>query len=170
MTTPTLRDATAADVPAICEIYNYYVLNSTCTFQLAPDTLPQREAWFRAHSPEKYPVVVVESEGRVVGWGSLSKFHVREGYDPTAEASVYIAADHHRRGLGRLVLAHLIERARAIGFHALIGGTSADQPASLALQEGLGFVRVGLMREVGLKFGRRLDVVTTQLLLTTCTK
>jgi phosphinothricin acetyltransferase len=161
----TLRDAMAADVPAICEIYNYYVLNSTCTYQIAPDTLDARQAWFRAHSPEKYPVVVVESAGRVVGWGSLSKFHVREGYDPTAEASVYIAADHHRRGLGRLVLAHLIERARASGFHTLIGGTSAEQAASLALQEGLGFVRVGLMREVALKFGRRLDVVTMQLIL-----
>jgi phosphinothricin acetyltransferase len=160
-----LRDATAADVPAIREIYNYYVLNSTCTYQLEPDSLVQREAWFRAHSPEKYPVVVVESAGRVVGWGSLSKFHPREGYAPTAEASVYIAADHHRRGLGRLILSHLIERARGLGFHTLIGGTSAEQTASLALQEGLGFERVGLMREVALKFGRRLDVVTTQLML-----
>ncbi len=165
VTISRLRDATAADVPAIREIYNYYVLNSTCTYQLEPDTLEAREAWFRAHSPETYPVVVVESEGRVVGWGSLSKFHPREGYAPTAEASVYIAADHHRRGLGRLILAHLIERARTIGFHTLIGGTSAEQAASLALQEGLGFQRVGLMREVALKFGQRLDVITMQLML-----
>lgn len=160
-----LRDATSADVPTIREIYNYYVLNSTCTYQLEPDTLEQREAWFGTHSPEKYPVVVVESDGRVVGWGSLSKFHPREGYAPTAEASVYIAADHHRRGLGRRILAHLIERARGLGFHTLIGGTSAEQAASLALQEGLGFQRVGLMREVALKFGQRLDVITTQLML-----
>lgn len=165
MTTPLLRDATADDLPAILAIYNHYVLNSTCTYQIEPDTLTDRQAWFAAHSPDKYPVVVVELAGQIAGWGSLSRFHGRAGYAPTAEPSVYIAHDFHRRGLGRLILQHLIERARTAQFHSLIGGTSADQTASLALQEALGFVRVGHLKEVGQKFGRRLDVVYTQLKL-----
>src|SRR5262245_51817012 len=139
---PTIRLATAADLPAINDIYNYYVLRSTCTYQLEPEPLSGREAWFQAHPPEKYPVTVAEDGGEVLGWGALSKFRDRAAYDATVEASVYILHDFHRSGLGRALLADLIQRARAIGFHTLIGGVSADQSASLALQESLGFQRV----------------------------
>jgi L-amino acid N-acyltransferase YncA len=163
---PTLlRDAVAADLPAISDIYNYYVLHSTCTYQLEPETLADRQSWFDLHSPDRYPVVVVEILRQVVAWGSLSKFHARAGYDGTVEASVYIAHSFHRRGLGRLILAHLIERARRIGYHVLIGGASADQMASIALQELLGFTRVGHLSEVGRKFDCWLDVVYLQLTL-----
>lgn len=163
--TTILRNASAADIPAISEIYNYYVLHSTCTYQIEPETLADRQAWFELHSPDKYPVIVAELDGRVVGWGSLSKFHARAGYAPTTEASVYIAHGHHRRGLGRTILQNLIDRARTAKFHTIIGGASADQSASIALQESLGFTRVGQLREVGQKFGRRLDVVYMQFML-----
>jgi L-amino acid N-acyltransferase len=165
MNTTLLRDASVADLPAISEIYNYYVLHSTCTYQLDPETLADRQAWFDDHSPDKHPVVVAEVDGQVVGWGSLSKFHARAGYAPTAEASVYIAHAFHRRGLGRTILQRLIERARIAQFHSLIGGASADQAASLALQASLGFTRVAHFKEVGQKFGQRLDVVYMQLML-----
>jgi len=104
-------------------------------------------------------------DGHVAGWGSLSKFRDRAAYDPTVEASVYIRHDLHRRGLGRALLSDLIERARAAGFHSLLGGASGDQAASLALQESLGFTRVACFKEVGYKFGSRLDVVFMQLML-----
>jgi len=164
-TTARLRLATAADVPAISAIYNYFVLNSTCTYDLEPESLAEREAWFAHHSPEKYPVIVAERNGEIVGWGSISKFRDRAGYDPTVEASVYVAADFHRQGLGRALLEDLIDRARALGYHSVIGGTSADQAASLALQEALGFEQVAYLKEVGLKWGRWLDVVYTQIKL-----
>jgi len=165
MSTIELRDARIEDLPAISEIYNYYVLNSTCTYQLEPETLADRQNWFALHSPQQYPVLVAEAEDRVIGWGSLSKFHQRSGYNPTVEASVYIDRDHHRRGLGRTLLQELIERARQIGYHSVIGGASADQTASVVLQQSLGFVQVGLLKEVGFKFGRRLDVMYLQLIL-----
>jgi phosphinothricin acetyltransferase len=165
MTTPLIRLATDADLPTINEIYNYYVPRSTCTYQLEPETLQSRQSWFAHHPPDKYPVTVAELDGQIVGWGSLSKFRDRAAYDPTVEASVYIHHDFHRRGIGRALLVDLIERARAIGYHSLIGGASADQTASVALQESLGFQFVGRFREVGYKFGRRLDVVFMQLML-----
>ncbi len=165
MKTTLLRDATTADLQAISAIYNYYVLHSTCTYQIDRETLADRKAWFDLHSPDKYPVVVAELGGQVVGWGSLSKYHPREGYAPTAEASVYIDHEYHRRGLGRTILQSLIERARSANFHSLIGGASADQSASIALQESLGFTRVAQLKEVGQKFGKRLDVVYMQLML-----
>ena len=155
----------AADLPAINDIYNYYVPRSTCTYQLEPETVEARQAWFAAHRPDKYPVTVAEIAGQIVGWGSLSKFRDRAAYDGSVEASVYIHHEHHRRGLGRALLVDLIERARASGFHTLIGGASADQTASVALQESLGFTRIGQFKEVGYKFGQWLDVVFLQLML-----
>jgi phosphinothricin acetyltransferase len=163
--TPTIRLATSADLPTINEIYNYYIPRSTCTYQLEPETLESRAAWFAAHPPDKYPVTVAELDGRVVGWGSLSKFRDRAAYQPTVEASVYIHHEHHRRGIGRELLVDLIGRARAIGYHSILGGASGDQTASLALQESLGFTKVAHFKEIGYKFGRRLDVVFMQLML-----
>jgi L-amino acid N-acyltransferase len=161
----TIRLATEADLPAINDIYNYYVPRSTCTYQLEPETLDGRRAWFAAHPPEQYPVTVAQHDGEVIGWGSLSKFRDRAAYAPSVEASVYIRHDMHRRGIGRALLEDLIQRARANGFHTLIGGASADQTASVALQQSLGFQRVALFKEVGIKFGQRLDVVFMQLML-----
>jgi L-amino acid N-acyltransferase len=165
MNATLIRDASRADLPAINAIYNYYVVHSTCTYEIEPETIAERQAWFDLHSPDKYPVVVAELDGQVVGWGSLSKFHARAGYAPTAEASVYIAQGFHRRGLGKTILQTIIERARIAKFHSLIGGASADQSASIALQESLGFTPVAHFREVGQKFGQRLDVVYMQLML-----
>jgi phosphinothricin acetyltransferase len=110
-------------------------------------------------------VIVAERDGAVIGWGSLSKFRPRAGYDPTCEATVYIHADFHRQGLGRAILVDLIDRARQAGFHSIIGGASAEQAASIRLQESLGFQPVAHFREVGYKFGQRLDVVFLQLML-----
>ena len=165
MSASLIRLATAADLPAINEIYNYYVLRSTCTYQLEPETLEDREIWLHSHPPDQYPVTVAEVEGEVIGWGSLSKFRDRAAYAPTVEASVYIRHDLHRRGVGRALLEDLIARARSIGFHTLVGGASADQMASLALQESLGFQRVAHFKQVGYKFGQWLDVVFFQLTL-----
>jgi len=164
---PFIRLATIADLPAINDIYNHYVLHCTCTYQTEPETLADREAWFRDHSPDKYPVIVAEIDGRVVGWGSLSRFRPRAAYAPTAEPSVYIDHEFLGRGLGRILLVDLIARARAAGFRSLIGGSSADRPASIAVQESLGFQRVAHLKEVGYKFGKWLDVMYLQLMLDT---
>jgi L-amino acid N-acyltransferase YncA len=165
MSTPVLRLATTDDLAAINDIYNYYVPRSTCTYQLEPEPFEARQAWFLQHHVETHPLIVAEANGEVVGWGSLSRFHPRAAYAPTVEASVYIRHDQHRRGLGRLILTDLIERARTAGHHSIIGGASADQTASIALQESLGFRQVGRLAEVGYKFDRWLDVVYLQLML-----
>lgn len=162
---PIIRLATAADLSAINDIYNYYVLRSTCTYQLEPEPLEGRREWFAKHPPEKYPVTVAEIDGEVVAWGSLSKFRDRAAYDGTVEASIYVHHDRHRQGLGRSLLTDLIIRARQLGFHTLIGGVSADQTASLRLQESLGFQQVARFKEVGEKFGQKLDVIFLQLML-----
>jgi phosphinothricin acetyltransferase len=160
----TIRLAAQSDLPSIRDIYNHYVRTCTCTFQLEPETEADRLAWFMNHGPA-HPVTVAEIDLRVAGWASLSPWNTRGGYARTAEASVYIHHDFHRRGLGRALLLDLITRARALGHHTVIGGACTEQHASLALQHALGFEDVAHFRQVGHKFGRWLDVVYTQLIL-----
>jgi phosphinothricin acetyltransferase len=110
-------------------------------------------------------VTVADDNGEVIGWGALSHFRDRFGYRFTVEASVYVRHDCHRRGIGRSILADLIERARRLGYHVVIGGASADQTASIALQKTMGFEEVARFKEIGNKFEQWLDVVFMQLML-----
>jgi L-amino acid N-acyltransferase YncA len=158
-----LRDATVADLPAINEIYNHFVLHCTCTYQIVPSTLEERQAWFAGRGP-RHPVVVAEDAGEIVAWGSLSAFHKREAFERTVENSIYVSPRHQRRGLGRLMLEELIRRARAADVHTLVAAISADQEGSLALHERMGFRETGRLHEVGRKFGKVLDVVYMQLM------
>jgi L-amino acid N-acyltransferase len=159
-----IRLAREADCGAIDEIYNHYVARSTCTYQYEPGPLAERVAWFRAHG-EKHPVTVAETGGQIVGWGSLSWFREREGYKFTVEDTVYIRPDRHRQGIGRAILADLIDRARQLGHRTIIAGVSAEQAPSIALHEAFGFREVARLREVGFKFDQWLDVVFLQLVL-----
>jgi phosphinothricin acetyltransferase len=159
-----IRTATREDLEPIRAIYNHYVQSSTCTFQTEPDAPEARLAWFLAHGPE-HPITVMDDEGEIVAWGSLSRYNPREGYRATAESSIYVRFDRHRRGLGKALLVDLLDRARALGHHTLIAGIASDQEPSLALHRALGFVDVGHLREVGHKFGRWLDVLYLQKML-----
>ena len=164
MTDFVIRRATLDDAVAIRDIYNHYVLTSTCTYQYEPETLEQRQAWLCQRS-DLHPAIVVTIEDRVVGWASLSPWKEREGYRFAVEFSVYIHHELHRRGLGQALVEELIRLARAAGHHTMLGGACSSQTASLALQESMGFRRVAHLKEVGYKFGRWLDVVYLQLIL-----
>jgi L-amino acid N-acyltransferase YncA len=166
MATPpiTLRPALEADLIAINDIYNYYVLYSTCTYQEEPEPIEGRRQWFSLHGA-RHPVIVAESARGVVGWGSLSSFHPRSAYRNTVENSVYVAHDCHRQGIGSRLLEDLIGRARDIGHRAIIAGIDAEQSASVALHARFNFEQVGYFRQVGFKFGRWLDVLYMELLL-----
>lgn len=158
---PVLRDATAADLPAINEIYNHYVLTSTCTYQITPESGAGREAWFGGRGPE-HPVIVAEVDGAVAAWGSLSAFHKREAFAGTVENSVYVSHRHQRMGLGRLIMEELMRRARAQKLRTVVAAISADQEGSIALHARLGFVETGRLLRMGQKFGKVLDVVYMQ--------
>ena len=159
-----IRLAVEADLSAINAIYNYYVQASTCTFQLEPETDEGRRQWF-AHHGERYPVTVAELNSETIGWASLSKFRERSAYAKSVEVSIYIRHDRLRNGHGRRLMVDMIERARKLGYHVLLGGVCSEQTASIKLQEALGFQPVAHFREVGFKFGRWLDVIYLQLML-----
>ena len=156
-----IRDAVAADLAAINAIYNHYVLNSTCTYQIEPEREEARAAWFAGRGA-LHPVLVAEEAGVVLGWGSLSPFHRREAFAGTAENSVYVHHGHHRRGLGSLLLAELLQRGRDQGLHTIVAAISAEQAGSIALHLRHGFRETGRLFEAGRKFGQWLDVVYLQ--------
>ena len=122
---PIIRLATASDLQAINDIYNHYVLHSTCTYQEEPETLDARRTWFASHD-DKHPVTVAMIDDRVVGWGSLSRFHPRSAYRYSVENSIYIHHDMHRRGIGSALLQDLIDRA---GRSAITRSSPASMPS-----------------------------------------
>jgi phosphinothricin acetyltransferase len=160
----TIREATETDLPAIFAVYNDAVLNSTATWETGEILPADQLRWLDEHQPP-YTALVACDGDEVVGWASLSSYRPRQGYRFSAESTVYIRTDHFRLGLGRLLVGEVIERARAGGFRTILGKISADNEASIALHEALGFVEAGRERQVGFKFGRWLDLVTMQLLL-----
>jgi L-amino acid N-acyltransferase len=160
----TIRPADSGDLNVINDIYNHYVLTSTATYQVQPEPIEGRRAWFAAHD-EQHPIIVAELDRRVLGWGSLSRVSEREAYDRSVSNSVYINHDHHRRGIGAAVLGELIELAREAGHHTIIAGIDSEQVPSLGLHERFGFVPVARLREVGYKFDRWLDRIDMQLML-----
>jgi L-amino acid N-acyltransferase len=159
-----IRPAREADLGAINDIYNYFVLHSACTYQEEPETIGARKAWFARHD-ERHPITVAEIDGRVVGWGSLSAFHARSAYRFTVENSVYVDHEFQGRGIGSAVLRDLIERGRGIGHHAIVALIDAEQKGSVTMHARAGFKEVGRLGEVGLKFGKWLDVVYMELML-----
>jgi phosphinothricin acetyltransferase len=157
-----LRSARPEDLPEIDAIHNHYVKTSTCTFELEPGTLVERRAWFDEHDVAHPIVVAVEHgppESAVVGWASLSRYHARPAYAKTVELSVYVRHDRRGAGIGRALVELLLERARALRHPVVVGGVCAEQLDRIALHRTLGFREAGRLREVGVKFGRWLDVL-----------
>jgi L-amino acid N-acyltransferase len=159
-----IRPAVESDLAAINDIYNHYVLHSTCTYQEEPEPPDGRRRWF-SHHGDKHPVIVAEAGGQVVGWGSLSAYHARSAYRHTVESSVYVHHQHHRHGIGSLLLQELIVRARSLGHRVIIAGIDREQTASVALHSKFHFEKVGHFKQAGFKFGRWLDVIYMELIL-----
>lgn len=157
-----IRPATEADLPSILAIYNDAVRNTTAIWNETPVDLENRRAWMQARQAAGFPVLVAETDGRVFGYGSLGDFRSFEGYRITVEHSLYVAASARGRGLGAALLTSLVDEARRLDKRAMVGGIDATTEPSLALHHKFGFVEVGRLPRVGIKFGRPLDLVLMQ--------
>jgi|SRR5579859_5505278 len=159
-----IRRATVDDVAAITEIYNEAIATTSATFDTEPKTTAERLAWFESHD-ERHPIVVALLDGQVVGWAAITKWSDRQAYADTAETSFYVKLEHRGRGIGRQLKGAVIEEARKLSFHSLIARVAEGSRESIHLNESFGFVHVGVLREVGRKFGRLLDVHIMQKML-----
>ena len=160
-----IRDATAADLLPIRDIYNSVLLSSTAIYNDRPVTLEDRDIWWRARVKKKFPVIVAVDESGVLGYGSFGDFRPWPGYRLTVEGTIHIREGVRGQGIGSRLLEELVVRARALGKHVMIAGVDSENSASLHFLTSHGFVAAGELREVGFKFGRYLSLNFLQLFL-----
>ena len=155
--TLTIRPAKTDDLPAITAIYNEAILTTDATFDTELRTLDDRKMWFESHD-SRNPIMVAATDDTVTGWASLSKWSERRAYDNTAEISVYIKEEFRGKGIGRILMDKILLKGKEAGLHTVIARIVAGNRESIHLHEEFGFEHIGVMKEVGLKNGRLLDV------------
>lgn len=160
-----VRLAEERDSEAIRTIYNLEVTTATVTFDLVPRSAEGQQRWLDARSGAHVALVAVGDDGEVAGFGSLSPYRDRPGYNTSVEDSIYVRRDRQGSGVGKVLLASLVDAATASGFHSVLARIVGGHEASINLHASLAFDVVGTEREVGRKFGRWLDVVVMQRLL-----
>lgn len=163
-----ISPATIADMPAVCEIYNYSVLNDTASWEYDPPSIAQMQERFIAIEGGGFPFLVARRDNRVLGFAYASSYRSRVGYRFCVENSVYIDVAHRNLGIGSLLLNALICECTGMGFTQMIAVIGdSENIGSIKLHEKSGFVRVGLLPKIGLKFDKWLDSVLMQKDLTT---
>lgn len=160
-----IRDALPEDVAGILDIYNDAVRNTTAIWNEQQVDLANRQAWVAARVEQGYPVLVAVDESGVLGYASFGDWRTFEGYRFTVEHSVYVRGDQRGKGLGPVLMQLLIERARSCGKHVMVAAIESGNAASVRIHERLGFVVTGQMPQVGVKFGRWMDLTLMQLVL-----
>ena len=163
MTEAKVRPATAADVAAITAIYRPAVLEGTATFELEPPDEAEMLRRFKAITEAGYPYFVAELGSRVVGYAYANAYRTRPAYRFTVEDSIYIAPESQSKGIGRAMLAALIDTSTAKGYRLMVAVIGdSRQYGSIALHRSAGFTFCGTIHSVGYKFDRWLDSVVME--------
>jgi len=158
-----VRPATPADIAAIQSIYAHHVLHGLASFEEEAPSLEEMRSRFDDVTAQGLPYLAAEEAGEVSGYGYCALYRARSAYRYALEDSVYVKEGLHRRGIGKAILVELIEHCERLGYRQLIAviGDSA-QAASIGLHASVGFLRAGMLRSVGFKFGRWADTVIMQ--------
>lgn len=159
-----IRSLEQRDIPACVEIYNYYIENTTVTFE----ETALREADFSARAQriqKTYPYLVAEKDGMVVGYAYLDAYHERSAYRYTADLSIYLAYDGLGQGVGSALLEKIEGMGRAMGLHSIVAIITEENERSLAFHGRHGYREVGRLYKSGYKFDRWLDVAFCQKML-----
>jgi phosphinothricin acetyltransferase len=157
MDAPVIRHATATDAAAICAIYNPYVETTAISFEESPVDAATMAARI-ADIEREHVWLVAQVEDEVAGYAYAGPWRTRPAYRHAVETTVYVAPGRTRSGIGRGLYEALLAELAKRSFHCAIGGIALPNPASIALHEALGFVKVAQFREVGRKLGRWVDV------------
>ncbi len=161
----TIREATIHDIPKILDIVNHAIMHTTANYLYDVQTLEEQTRWFENKQRSKFPVIVADLNGTAIGFGTYGTFREKIGYQYTVEHSVYVAPDLIGKGVGKQLLQSLISQAKDEGYHTMIGGIDAANKGSIAFHKKFGFTETGILKEVGFKFGKWLDLQFMQLIL-----
>lgn len=159
-----IREATIDDIEEILEIYNDAIIHTTATFDLEIQTLEERQFWFQQFD-EIHPLFVAEINNKVVGYSSLSPFNKKEAYAKTVENSIYVHKNARGKGVATALLEKLIVAAKEVEHHSIIALITKGNEGSVKLHQQYNFEYIGVLREVGSKFGEWQDVYFYQLIL-----
>jgi phosphinothricin acetyltransferase len=156
-----IRRVEQGDLPALLDIYNHYVRETSITFDVEPRTLAQRQTWLDGFAAAgRYQCFVAVKDGAILGWASSHRYNERAAYDTTVASSIYLAPDATGQGLGRRLYATLFDALAGEDIHRIFGGITLPNEASVRLHLAFGFQPAGNYPEVGRKFGRYWDVAT----------
>ena len=159
-----IRSANPSDAPQICAIYNPHVRDTVVTFEELPVT--DEEMGRRiVEVTEHWPWLVFEQNRAIAGYAYATAWKTRSAYRFAVESTVYVAPSFTRRGVATRLYEALLAGLRARNAHCVVGGIALPNPASVALHEKLGFVKIGQFHDVGWKLGRWIDVGYWELLL-----
>ena len=156
-----IRPAKPDDLVAITDIYNEAILTTDATFDTETKTTGSQKEWFDGHDARN-PILVAVSDNQVIGWASLSKWSDRCAYSDTAEISVYVKDGYREQGTGGQLIEKIVQAGEEAGLHTVISRITAGNDESIHLHEKFGFEHIGVMKEVGKKSGRLLDVLLMQ--------
>lgn len=163
--TITIRNFSQKDTPAILEIINFNILNTTSIYDYNIRTLEQQTKIFEDKLLKKFPIIVAKIDENCVGFGSYSEFRFREANLHTVEHSIYVSNNCHGKGIGNLLMQELILNAKSQNIHTMIGVIDSENNGSIEFHEKFGFKNVGILKEIAFKFDRWLDAVFMQLIL-----
>jgi L-amino acid N-acyltransferase YncA len=161
----SVRSATLHDAQGIAEIYNYFVLNSTVTFEEIPVSVEGMARRIAEIQAGMLPWVVSVNDNQLTGFAYAQKWKARAAYRHSVEVTVYVRPGLGNLGIGSDLYSTLFASLRELGIHAVIGGVALPNDASLGLHQKFGFQKVAHFREVGFKFDRWIDVTYWQLIL-----
>lgn len=153
----TIRKATIDDIQDITSIYNEAILKTVATFDTNEKSIDEQITWFESHGSNN-PIIVAEYNGIIAGWASLSLWSDRCAYSDTAEISVYVKEKYQNKGVGKKLIQEIVKAGEQSGLHTLIARITEGNKVSVNLHKSVGFEYIGVMKECGYKFGKRLDV------------
>ena len=159
-----VRQIVIGDAPSVQAIYAPYVTDTSVSFEEVPPDIMEVERRIAAILP-RYPYLVAEEDGRVVGYAYASEHRTRAAYRTSVDVTVYVAPGAQRSGVARRLYSHLLPAAASLGYHAAFAGIALPNLASVGLHEAMGFEPIGIYREVGRKFDAWHDVGWWQRLL-----
>lgn len=155
----TVRKAERKDIEALLEIYNYEVLYGVSTLDINARTTEQWTEWYENHNIKNHPLIVSEEDGVVTGYATLSSYRQKEAYASTVELSIYVHPDHRGKGVGSILMGEIINMAKADEtVHTVVSVITSGNAASERLHSKFGFTFSGTIKEVGMKFGKYLDI------------
>ena len=154
-----VRKAEIEDLQELLDIYNYEVENGVATLDLRPKTLDERKVWFYEHNVDNHPLIVAQIDNHIAGYASLSSYREKEAYKSTVELSIYVGVNYRKQGVACILMQEILKMAKEDErIHTVVSVITGGNEASIKLHGKYGFEFCGTIREVGMKFGKYVDI------------